>query len=161
MAIAGFYDSFSRSACYAAGMRGLALLLNVIWFLLGGWLLAIEWFIGGIVLAITIIGIPFVPGIWRIALFSAFPFGQQMISSPKGMTGAALSGILNVVWLIFAGIWIAITHILAGIFFFITIIGIPFGVAHFKLAGAALMPVGKEIVPKHLREARDLLQTVR
>lgn len=140
-------------------MKGLALLLNVIWFLLGGWLLAIQWFLGGIVLAITVIGLPFVPGIWRIALFAAFPFGQQMISSPKGMTGAALSGILNVIWLVFAGIWIAITHFLTGFLFCLTIIGIPFGFAHFKLGGAALMPVGKEIIPKHLRSARDLLQT--
>ena len=141
-------------------MRGIALLLNVIWFLLGGWALAIEWFIGGVILAITVVGLPFVPGIWRIALFAAFPFGQQMVSTPKGLAGGALSGILNIVWLIFAGIWIAISHVLAGLFFFITIIGIPFGVPHFKLARAALMPVGREIVPKHLRQARDLMNTV-
>jgi uncharacterized membrane protein YccF (DUF307 family) len=140
-----------------AGMRGLALLLNVIWFLLGGWIVAIEWFVGGLILAITIVGLPYVPGIWRIAVFSAFPFGQDVLSTPKGIAGKTFSGVLNLVWLILAGIWIAISHVLAGIFFCITIIGIPFGFAHFKLVGAALMPVGKEIVPKHLREARDLL----
>jgi uncharacterized membrane protein YccF (DUF307 family) len=142
-------------------MKGIALLLNVIWFLLGGWVAAIEWFIGGLILAITIVGIPYVPGIWRIAVFSAFPFGQSMVSTPKGVSGKALTGLLNIVWLVLAGIWIAISHVLAGIFFCITIIGIPFGIAHFRLAGAALMPVGKEIVPKHLREARDLLHTNR
>lgn len=142
-------------------MKGIALLLNVIWFLLGGWALAIEWFVGGLILAITVVGLPFVPGIWRIAIFAAFPFGQQMVTSPKGMAGATLSGILNIFWLIFAGIWIAITHFFVGVLFCLTIIGIPFGFAHFKLAGAALMPVGKEIVPKQLREARDLMQTVR
>jgi uncharacterized membrane protein YccF (DUF307 family) len=142
-------------------MKGLALLLNVLWFVLGGWAMAIQWFIGGLILAITIIGIPFVPGIWRIAVFSAFPFGQELISSPKGGAGTAFSGILNIVWLILAGIWIAISHVLAGLLLCITIIGIPFGIAHFKLAGAALLPVGKEIVSKHARNARELVQPVR
>ena len=132
-------------------------MLNVIWFLLGGWIAVIEWFVGGLILAITIVGLPYVPGIWRIAVFSAFPFGQDLVGTRKGMAGKTLSGVLNIVWLVLAGIWIAISHVLAGLFFCITIIGIPFGFAHFKLAGAALMPVGKEIVPKHLREARDLL----
>jgi uncharacterized membrane protein YccF (DUF307 family) len=129
-------------------MKGLALLLNVIWFILGGWAVAIEWFIGGLILAITVVGIPFVPGIWRIALFAAFPFGREIVSIDKGMTRATFTVVLNIVWLVFAGIWIAITHVLTGIFFCIIIIGIPFGIAHFKLAGAALMPVGKEIREK-------------
>ncbi|WP_238710283.1 YccF domain-containing protein [Oceanipulchritudo coccoides] len=132
-------------------MKGISLLLNLLWFVLGGWIMAIQWFIGGLILAITIIGLPFVPGIWRIAMFSAFPFGQELIDSPKGRGGSVFSGLLNIFWLIFAGIWIAISHALAGIVLFITIIGIPFGFAHFKLAGAALMPVGKEIVPKPLK----------
>src|SRR5210317_1101594 len=130
-------------------MKGLALLLNVLWFIFGGWAMAIQWLLGGVILAITIIGIPFTPGIWRIALFAAFPFGQQMLDTPKGAGMAAFSGILNIIWLIFAGIWIAISHFLAGLLLCITIIGIPFGIAHFKLAGAALMPVGKEIIYKH------------
>ena len=128
-------------------MKGINLILNILWFILGGWLMAIQWFLGGLILAITVIGLPFVPGIWRIAKFSAFPFGQQLIERPKGAGGTAFSGILNIIWLIFAGIWIAISHLIAGIVLFITIIGIPFGFAHFKLAGAALMPVGKEAVP--------------
>jgi uncharacterized membrane protein YccF (DUF307 family) len=142
-------------------MKGIALLLNLLWFVLGGWAVAIQWFFGGLILAITIIGIPFVPGIWRIAVFSAFPFGQELINSPKGGGRAAFSGILNIVWLIFAGIWIAISHVLAGILLCLTLIGIPFGIAHFKLAGAALMPVGKEIVSKDARNARELVQPVR
>ncbi len=129
-------------------MKGMALLLNVIWFILGGWAVAIEWFVGGLILAITIVGLPFVPGIWRIALFSAFPFGREIVSIPKGMTRATFTVVLNILWLVFAGIWIAITHLLTGIFFCIIIIGIPFGIAHFKLAGAALMPIGKEIRDK-------------
>lgn len=137
-------------------MKGINLLLNVLWFILGGWAVAIEWFIGGLILAITIIGLPFVPGIWRIALFSAFPFGKELIDSTRGPGGAAFSGILNIVWLILAGIWIAISHVLAGIVLCITIIGIPFGFAHFKLAGAALMPVGKAIVDKDARNVRQL-----
>ncbi|MEX0323226.1 MAG: YccF domain-containing protein [Puniceicoccaceae bacterium] len=126
----------------------MALLLNVIWFILGGWAVAIQWFIGGLILAITVVGIPFVPGIWRIAVFSAFPFGREIVDRDKGMSRATLSVFLNIFWLIFAGIWIALTHVLTGILFCIIIIGIPFGIAHFKLAGAALMPVGKEIQDK-------------
>lgn len=142
-------------------MKGFALLLNLLWFVLGGWAVAIQWFMGGLILAITVIGIPFVPGIWRIAVFSAFPFGQELIDTPKGGSGTAFSGLLNIVWLIFAGIWIAISHVLAGILLCLTLIGIPFGIAHFKLAGAALMPVGKQIVPKDARNARELVRPVR
>ena len=142
-------------------MKGLALILNVLWFLLGGWVLAIQWFLGGVILCITIIGIPYAPGIWRIAIFAAFPFGQEMRETVKSTGGAVFSGILNIIWLIFAGIWIAISHILAALFLFITIIGIPFGIAHIRLAGAALMPVGKEIVPKHARTASELVRPVR
>lgn len=129
-------------------MKGMALLLNVIWFVLGGWAVAIQWFVGGLILAITIVGIPFVPGIWRFAVFSAFPFGREIVDRDKGLSRATVSVFLNIFWLIFAGIWIALTHLLSGIFFCIIIIGIPFGIAHFKLAGAALMPVGKEIRDK-------------
>jgi uncharacterized membrane protein YccF (DUF307 family) len=142
-------------------MKGFTLFLNLLWFVLGGWAVAIQWFFGGLILAITIVGIPFVPGIWRIAVFSAFPFGQELIETPKGAGGAVFSGLLNIVWLILAGIWIAISHILAGLLLCITLIGIPFGIAHFKLAGAALMPVGKEIIPKNARNARELIQLVR
>lgn len=133
---------------FSCSMKGMALLLNVIWFILGGWAVAIQWFIGGLILAITVVGIPFVPGIWRIAVFSAFPFGREIVDRDKGMSRATLSVFLNIFWLIFAGIWIALTHVLTGILFCIIIIGIPFGIAHFKLAGAALMPVGKEIQDK-------------
>ena len=142
-------------------MKLLGLFLNFLWFVLGGWLLAIQWFLGGVIMALTIIGLPYVPGIWRFALFAAFPFGQEMITAPKGFGMAAFSGILNIIWLIFAGIWIAIGHIITGLLLFITIIGIPFAIAHFKLAGAALMPVGKEIVYKHARSSSDLMRTVR
>ncbi len=142
-------------------MKLLGLLLNFLWFVLGGWVLAIQWFIGGLIMAVTIIGLPYVPGIWRFAMFAAFPFGQEMISSPKGGGMAALSGIMNIIWLIFAGIWICIGHLLTGILLCLTLIGIPFGFGHFKLAGAALMPVGKQIVYKHARDSRDLLRTVR
>lgn len=133
---------------FSCSMKGMALLLNVIWFILGGWAVAIQWFVGGLILAITVVGIPFVPGIWRIAVFSAFPFGREIVDRDKGMSRATLSVFLNIFWLIFAGIWIALTHLLTGILFCIIIIGIPFGIAHFKLAGAALMPVGKEIQDK-------------
>ncbi len=142
-------------------MRLIALLLNVLWFILGGWAVALSWFFGGLILAITIIGLPYVPGIWRIAIFAAFPFGYEMISVPKGVAGSAFSGILNLIWLILAGIWIALGHILTGLLLCLTIIGIPFGVAHFKLAGAAFMPVGKDIVTKNARSVVRLVEVRR
>ena len=142
-------------------MKGFALILNLLWFILGGWAVAIEWFIGGLILAVTIIGLPYVPGVWRIAIFSAFPFGQELVDSPSSKAGSAFKGILNIIWLVFAGIWIALSHLLAGILLCLTIIGIPFGIAHFKLAGAALMPVGKDIAYKDARNTRELMRPVR
>src|SRR5215469_4605394 len=119
------------------------LILNVIWLVLCGWWLAILYVLAGIVAFILIITIPFGIAAFRIAGFALWPFGRTVVRRPGA--GVA-SGIGNVVWLVFAGWWLALGHLLTGIFLCITIIGIPLGLANFKLIPISLMPLGREIV---------------
>lgn len=121
---------------------------NLLWFVLGGGLFAwLAWVMAGILFAITIIGIPFAKAAFRISVFAALPFGRELIDGQllgiKRMTG---TGIVNVLWCILAGLWLAVSHAVAGLFLCITIIGIPFGLAHFKLAQVSFAPLGKVIV---------------
>ncbi|MBV8683439.1 MAG: YccF domain-containing protein [Caulobacteraceae bacterium] len=130
----------------------MALVLNVLWFIFGGFAVGIAWVIGGCVLAITIVGLPWVPSVFRIAVFSFAPFGRQVVDrawvTGRGEPGGGTLGLLlNVVWLVFAGWYIALAHLVVGVAQCVTLIGIPFGIQHFKLAGIALAPVGKTIVP--------------
>jgi uncharacterized membrane protein YccF (DUF307 family) len=120
------------------------LLLNIAWLLFGGIALVFGYLAAGVVCCILIVTIPFGIAAFRIALYALWPFGRTVVERPDA--GAA-SAIGNVVWLIFAGIWICIGHITAGIALCITIIGIPLGLAHFKMVPISLMPLGKEIVP--------------
>jgi uncharacterized membrane protein YccF (DUF307 family) len=123
------------------------LILNILWLILGGFAAGFGWMIAAGVLCLTVVGIPWAPGAFRIGLMSFFPFGQEAI--PRSLvTGQdhPFGCLLNVVWFIFAGWWLALGHAVAGVLFCITIIGIPFGLAHFKLAGLALAPAGREIV---------------
>lgn len=119
------------------------LLLNILWFILGGWISGLLWLLAGVIFAITIIGLPFVPAIFRMAGFSAWPFGRVAV---ERNTGAA-STVLNVVWFIVAGWWLAIHHIVLAVPLAISIIGLPFAWQHVKFAGLALFPVGKSVVP--------------
>ncbi|MBT3176330.1 MAG: YccF domain-containing protein [Desulfobacula sp.] len=126
------------------------LLLNILWFIFGGGILAwILWIFLGCLLSITIIGIPFGLAAFRIAGFAAFPFGKELVDSralgEKRITG---TGLANFLWIILAGIWLAISHIIAGVSLCLTIIGIPFGFAHFRLAGVCFAPLGKKSIPK-------------
>jgi uncharacterized membrane protein YccF (DUF307 family) len=121
----------------------LRLLLNILWFILGGWISGLLWLLAGVIFAITIIGLPFVPAIFRMAGFSAWPFGRVAV---ERNTGAA-STVLNVVWFIVAGWWLAIHHIVLAVPLAISIIGLPFAWQHVKFAGLALFPVGKSVVP--------------
>ena len=116
---------------------------NVLWFILGGFLTALMYFIGGIVLCITIIGIPFGLQLFKFARYALWPFGHDAVSGTKG-TGC-LSLVMNIVWLLLGWWEIAAVHIFCGLLFCITIIGIPFGLQHFKIAIAAFFPFGKEI----------------
>jgi uncharacterized membrane protein YccF (DUF307 family) len=129
----------------------LTLILNVLWFILGGFIAGLGWLLASLILAITIIGIPFVPATLRIAGFSFFPFGKHIVPREE-LTGredlgtGAMGLILNIIWIVFAGWWLALAHITIGFGLCCTIIGIPFGWQHFKLALLALAPVGKTIV---------------
>jgi uncharacterized membrane protein YccF (DUF307 family) len=125
---------------------------NLLWFIFGGGLVAwFLWILLGLLMAITIIGIPFAMAAFRIAGFAAFPFGRELIDvrliGENRMVG---TGLVNILWIILAGLWLAISHALAGISYCLTIIGIPFGLAHFKLAGVCFAPLGKKPVSKEL-----------
>jgi uncharacterized membrane protein YccF (DUF307 family) len=118
--------------------------LNVLWLVLAGFWLAIAYVVAGLLLCITIIGIPFGVQSFKLAGYALWPFGRVLVPSPTRMKG--LSVVLNVLWFVLAGWWLALAHLVTGILLCLTIIGIPLGVADFKMAGAALVPFGKEIV---------------
>ena len=113
---------------------------NLIWFIFGGFIMALGWFIAGIIWCITIIGIPIGLQAFKLAGLSIWPFGKEVEYG-----GGAGRFILNIIWIIFGGFLLMLGHLLSGILFSITIIGIPFGIQHFKLAKLALMPFGATI----------------
>ncbi|GAA1669822.1 YccF domain-containing protein [Streptomyces yatensis] len=119
-------------------------LLNLIWLLIAGLWMAILYVFAGVLLFLTIIGIPFALASWRIAGFALWPFGRTAV--PRRDAGAA-SCVGNVLWLVLAGWWLALGHLLTGIALCLTIIGIPLGLANFKLIPISLAPLGHEIVP--------------
>jgi uncharacterized membrane protein YccF (DUF307 family) len=117
---------------------------NIIWLVFGGIIIAIEYFVGSIFLMITIIGIPFGLQTLKMASLAIWPFGRDTRVQPRA--SGCLYILMNIIWLLTGGIWIAITHAIFGIILFITIIGIPFGLQHFKLTAVALNPFGRDIV---------------
>ena len=116
---------------------------NIIWVLFGGIFLCIGYVISSLGLMITIIGIPFGLQTLKLAMLALWPFGGKVIDN--GSSSGCLSVTMNILWLIFGGLCICLSHLLLGLLFCITIIGIPFGKQHFKLAGLALTPFGKTI----------------
>lgn len=120
------------------------LLGNVIWLLLGGLATAVEYFVSGLLLCCTIIGIPFGLQAFKLGLLALFPFGQTSVVTERG--AGCLYTLMNVLWFFIGGIWIVLTHLFFGVLLCITIIGIPFGRQHFKLMSMALTPFGREIV---------------
>ena len=122
------------------------LLMNILWLLLGGIFTAIEYLIASFLMMITIIGIPFGLQTLKMALLALYPFGKEVRSSPD--SGGCLSILMNILWKFLGGIWISLSHLVFGVLLSITIIGLPFGIQHFKLAGLALTPFGKEIIDK-------------
>lgn len=117
---------------------------NLIWLIFGGLITALEYLISSVLLCITIIGIPFGLQTLKLAEMALWPFGKT-IQYKKSAPGC-LSTLMNLLWLIFGGIWICLTHLAFGLLLCITIIGIPFGIQHFKLASLALTPFGREVV---------------
>lgn len=127
------------------------LLLNILWFVFGGWISGTLWLLSGVLLAITVIGLPWAMAAFRIASFSYWPFGRQVVSRAellrRGDLGTGVIGLLlNVVWFVLGGWYLALHHIVLGVGLCLTIIGIPFGLQHLKLAIISLAPVGKAVV---------------
>ena len=133
-------------------MSPVSLLLNIVWIVLGGAWMAFGWLVAAVVMAITIIGLPWARAAINIGLYTLLPFGQKAVSraeySGAEDVGTGLLGFIgNLIWLVLAGWWLALGHVLTAILLAVTIIGIPFAWAHLKLAGIALWPIGKMIVP--------------
>ncbi len=116
---------------------------NCIWFLFGGVLIAFQYLVASLVMCVTIIGIPFGIQTFKLAGLALWPFGKKI--NHKENQPTTISTFLNILWFFIGGIWICLTHFVFGILFFISIIGIPFGKQHFKLAQLALTPFGKKI----------------
>src|SRR6476660_6847713 len=133
-------------------MSPVSLPIYIIWIVLGGAWMAFGWLVAAVIMAITIIGIPWARAAFNIAVYTLFPFGTAAVSrqvlTGREDTGTGPLGVIgNIIWLVLAGWWLALGHVLAAILLAITIIGIPFAWAHLKLAGIALWPIGKMIVP--------------
>lgn len=127
------------------------LLLNILWFVLGGFVSGLLWLLSGVLLAITIVGLPWAFAAFRIAGFSAWPFGRQVVSRDlhtgrEDLGTGPLGFVMNVVWFILGGWYLALSHLVMAFGLAITIIGIPFALQHVKLALISLAPVGKQVV---------------
>ena len=118
-------------------------LLNIIWVVLSGFWLFLGYVAAGVLLCILIVTIPWGVASFRIAVYTLWPFGRTVVSKPTAGVGSFLG---NVVWVVLAGIWLAIAHVVTGLALCVTIIGIPFGIANFKMIPISLAPLGKQIV---------------
>jgi uncharacterized membrane protein YccF (DUF307 family) len=130
---------------------------NLIWFVFGGFAMGLGWWLAGVLMMISIVGIPWARSCFVIGTLCFLPFGREAIDR-KELTGredlgtSTLGTIGNIVWFVFAGIWLAIGHVMSAITCFVSIIGIPFGIQHLKLAGCALAPVGKTVVDSEVAD---------
>jgi uncharacterized membrane protein YccF (DUF307 family) len=122
---------------------GLRLVLNVVWLVLHGWLLALAYLLAGLVACLLVITIPFGIACFRLAAFAAWPFGRTTVRAPGAGAASALG---NLLWFLLVGWGLALVHVIAGIAYCVTIIGIPFGIALFKLAAVGLFPLGRRVV---------------
>lgn len=127
-------------------------ILNVLWFIFGGIVMAIGYFLLGVVLCVLIVTIPLGIQAFKLGSYAAWPYGRTVVDKPDAGTG---STIVNVFWVVLAGIWLAIAEVVAGVALCVTIIGIPFGIVHFKLARLVLAPFGKEIVATEIADMRE------
>lgn len=121
---------------------------NVIWFVFGGFVMGMAWWLAALLAAVTIVGIPWAIAAFRIGSFSFWPFGREIVERPSGAAGATLSALGNLIWALLAGWWLALGHLVSAFLCAITIIGIPFALQHLKLAGLSFFPFGKEIVSR-------------
>lgn len=119
-------------------------ILNLIWLVLCGFWMALGYFAAGVLCFLLIVTIPFGIASWRIGVFALWPFGKKVVARPSAGLGSTLG---NVIWILVAGIWLALGHLATGAALCVTIIGIPLGLANFKLIPVSLAPLGREIVP--------------
>ena len=120
------------------------LLGNLIWLVFGGIIISVEYLISSVLLMVTIVGIPFGLQTLKLSILALWPFGARIRMKESG--SGCLSTLMNLIWIIIGGFWISLTHVFFGVLFAITIVGIPFARQHFKMAGLALTPFGKEII---------------
>jgi uncharacterized membrane protein YccF (DUF307 family) len=119
------------------------LILNLIWLVLCGFWMAVGYAVAGVICCVLIITIPWGLASFRIANYALWPFGRTVVDRHDAGAASLLG---NIIWIVFAGIWLAIGHVVTGIALCVTIIGIPLGIANFKLVPVSLMPLGKVIV---------------
>lgn len=129
----------------------LRLIANILWFILGGALMGLAWWLFGLLALVSIVGIPWARASFVIGQFTFFPFGKEAVSreivNQQSDFGTGVFGSLgNIIWFIFAGLWLCIAHLIAAFGSFVSIIGIPFGIQHVKLAMISLAPIGKTVV---------------
>ena len=134
-------------------MPFIRLLLNLLWVLTGGIWMALAWLLAAVVMALTIIGLPWTRAAFNIALYTFLPFGHKAVSRAEYLgredVGTGPLGVIgNIIWFVLAGWWLALGHLVAALALALTLIGIPFAWAHLKLAGIALWPIGVMIVPR-------------
>ena len=125
--------------------RRVKTILNVVWLVLAGFWLALGYLLAAVLLAITIIGLPFAKQSLKLAHYALWPFGRALVQSPTRFKGLSVVG--NVLWFVFCGWWLVLGHLITGVALCLTIIGIPLGLANFKLIPVSLLPLGREIVP--------------
>ena len=131
------------------------LVLNLLWFILGGFWMGLAWVLAGVIMIVTIIGIPWAGAAFSIASFSFWPFGRmavdrRMLTGREDVGTGPLGLLGNIIWFLFAGWWLAIGHLAIAVALAVTILGIPFAFQHLKLASLAVAPIGQEIVPTQL-----------
>ena len=131
------------------------LILNLLWFVLGGFLTGLGWLVAGVIMAITVVGLPWARAAFAIASFSFWPFGRvavdrRMLTGRDDIGTGSLGIVGNIIWFLLAGWWLALGHLAAAVGLAVTIIGIPFAWQHIKLAILAAAPIGQEIVPAGL-----------
>ena len=124
----------------------MSILMNILWILLGGICIAVEYVVASLGMMVTIIGIPFGLQTLKLSLLALCPFGKEIQTTPQA--SGCISVIMNILWILIGGIWISLSHLVFGIVLCITVIGMPFGLQHFKLAKLALTPFGKTIIEK-------------
>jgi uncharacterized membrane protein YccF (DUF307 family) len=154
-------------------MTPMALLLNLLWLLFGGVWMAVAWGVAAVIMAITIIGLPWARAAFNIGVYTLLPFGFKAVERDehfgRGDIGTGPLGVIgNIVWLVLAGWWLALGHVLVAIVLGITIIGIPFAWAHLKLAAIVFGPSAKSSCPRRMlrldildRDSEGLIETWR